>query len=438
MDETHVVTCFLRHRGEVLLLRRSEAVGSYPGTWGGVAGHAEGDPSAAALEEIGEETGLDGEVTLVRAGEPFPVEDEALETRWLVHPFLFDVASRDVTTNEETDAYEWVPATEILRRETVPYLWTSYERVAPTVETVADDREHGSAYVSVRALDVLRDRAGLLAEREPDESWAELAALASELLDARPSMTVVENRVNRVMAEAVSDATASATETAAIEEIERAVTADDDAAATAAERLGAHVLTLSRSGTVLEALARSSPETVTVATSEPGGEGVGVAETLAARGIDVTLITDATVAWYLCEHEVDTVLVGADAILPDGRVVNKVGTRGAALAADREAVDVLVVAASDKISADDAVDLEDWDPSDVYDGDPAIRVDSPLFDVTDANLIDGVCTDAGVLDGEDVRELAAEYAALSGWLSQDPTTVDGYLPPGGGDESYPL
>jgi hypothetical protein len=31
MEETHVVTCFLRNRGEILLLRRSEGVGSYSG-----------------------------------------------------------------------------------------------------------------------------------------------------------------------------------------------------------------------------------------------------------------------------------------------------------------------------------------------------------------------------------------------------------------------
>jgi len=39
MDERAVVTCFLRNDGEVLLLCRSDAVGSYRGQWGGVAGH---------------------------------------------------------------------------------------------------------------------------------------------------------------------------------------------------------------------------------------------------------------------------------------------------------------------------------------------------------------------------------------------------------------
>ncbi|MFB6095104.1 MAG: NUDIX domain-containing protein, partial [Halodesulfurarchaeum sp.] len=57
MDATPVVTVFLRNEGAVLLLRRSEEVGSYPGAWGAVAGHAEGDPESQALAEVEEETG---------------------------------------------------------------------------------------------------------------------------------------------------------------------------------------------------------------------------------------------------------------------------------------------------------------------------------------------------------------------------------------------
>ncbi|MFC6726725.1 initiation factor 2B, partial [Halobium palmae] len=40
----HVVTAFLRHRGDVLLVRRSDEVGTYRGKWGGVSGFVERDP----------------------------------------------------------------------------------------------------------------------------------------------------------------------------------------------------------------------------------------------------------------------------------------------------------------------------------------------------------------------------------------------------------
>ena len=74
---THVVTCFLRYGTDVLLGRRSDAVGTYVGRWAGVSGYVEGDPSDAerdARREVREETGW-GDATLVRAGAPVDVED---------------------------------------------------------------------------------------------------------------------------------------------------------------------------------------------------------------------------------------------------------------------------------------------------------------------------------------------------------------------------
>jgi translation initiation factor 2B subunit (eIF-2B alpha/beta/delta family)/isopentenyldiphosphate isomerase len=463
MEETHVVTCFLRNRGEVLLLRRSEEVGSYPGLWGGVSGHVEAeaddagdpddrrDPDEAAREEIAEETGLLSACTLARVGAAFEFEDEDLATRWVVHPYLFDCERRDAETNWESIESEWVHPTEILRRDAVPKLWVSYSRVAPTVEQVATDADHGSAYVSVRALEVLRDCAGATAADRGERNkhtilkqensfkrneidfvsgWPKLVALAERLLDARPSMAAVANRVNRAMAEASEEATADAVERAARRGIERAARADEQAAANAADEIrGATVLTLSRSGTVLDTL--PAADRVFVAESRPAREGVGVAEKLATetRGDDrapaVTLHTDAAVAHVLASEAVDAVVVGADAVLADGRVENKTGTRGAALAASREGIPCYAVAASDKIRTDDEVRLEDGDPEAVYGGEvndsvgdhgeTDIEVLNPTFDVTPADLVDGVITERGVLDAAQVRAVADDLRELAAW-----------------------
>jgi translation initiation factor 2B subunit (eIF-2B alpha/beta/delta family) len=437
MDETHVVTCFLRNRGEVLLLRRSEEVGSYPGKWGGVAGHAEGDPNRAARDEIAEETGLLDACTLARTGVPFSFEDADLDTEWTVHPYCFDCERRDAETDWETSEFEWVHPTEILRRETVPNLWSSYSRVGPTIQRIAEDSDHGSAYLSVRALEVLRDRAGSFAVNDPDaDRWPQLAAIAERLLDARPSMAVVANRVTRAMAAASDDgdgaggtasddgdgaagtATAAAVERAARDGIERAYRADEETAANAADEIrGESVLTLSRSGTLLDAL--PAARRVFVAESRPAREGVGVAEEIAAdaddSGPEVALLTDAAVAHVTATEEIDRVVVGADAILPDGRVVNKTGTRAAALAANREEVPVSVVAATDKVGTDDAVHLEEGDPSAVYDGDANVTALNPTFDATPADAISGVVTERGALTTAEISGVADELRELSGW-----------------------
>ncbi|MXV61402.1 NUDIX domain-containing protein [Natronorubrum sp. JWXQ-INN-674] len=443
---SHVVTAFLRHRGDVLLLHRSDAVGTYAGRWGGVSGFAEGNPDEQVRVEIREETGLepgDG-VSFVRAGRPVEFEDPALGREWVVHPYLFDTDSRAVDPSEEHDALEWVAPTEMLDldpddgletrfnadRETVPELWTAYERVAPTVRSIAADDEHGAALLSIRALEVLRDRAGLLvAERaefgpDPAGEWDELTGLVDRLLEARPSMAVLRNRVNRAMADAVaaededSVAGAPAVLESTLSNVDRALAADDDAAATASERAAGTVMTLSRSGTVLEALRGGEPSRVFVAESRPAREGIDVAEELAAADeVDcpVTVHTDAAAAHLLSREDVDRVLVGADTIRADGAVVNKTGTRMLALAGSREGIPVSVVAATDKLSTREEVPLECGGRSAVYDGDALFDVANPTFDVTPADCVDEVVTERGALETDAVGDVVEELRALEEW-----------------------
>jgi translation initiation factor 2B subunit (eIF-2B alpha/beta/delta family)/8-oxo-dGTP pyrophosphatase MutT (NUDIX family) len=408
----HIVTCFLRNRSETLLFKQSDQANSYSGRWGAVAGHTEGDPDRAAREVIREETGLGGAVSLVRTGDSFAVTDDDLDTRWIVRPYLFDCDSRAIETNDETIAFKWVPPTEIRRRETTPDLWTSYERVAPTVSTIRTDADHGSAWLSIRALEVLRDRAGALVttddDRSEEDGWSDLAALAEDLRTARPSMTVVANRVNRAMVAASDDRTPAAVEHAARTEIERAFEADDGAAREGASRLDGTVLTLSRSGTVTAALRRAAVEELLVCESRPAREGVDVAEEL-ADGTTTTLAIDAAAAHLLAERAVDAVVVGADTVFPDGSVLNKVGTRAVAVAATHENVPVYAVAASDKIDPDPEPEPEfvNGDRDRVYDGDADLAVTNPTFDRTPAEHV-AVVTENGRLGRDDIAETAAE------------------------------
>ena len=418
MTETAVVTCFLRHRGEVLLLRRSEDVGSYQGRWGAVAGHAEGDPDAAARQEIDEEAGLADAVTLARAGEPFPVEDDALGTRWIVHPYLFDCDRRAVHLNEETTEHAWVPPTEILRRDTVPELWTSYRRVAPTLETIREDTTHGSAYLSLRALEVLRDAAALGVVGDDDVD--DLKVLAQDLVQLRPSMTALVNRIHRVMQACRAEGTPHCIEREAHAAIRRALDVDADATRHAAQYIaGRCVFTLSRSGTVVAALRQADPvPRLVIAASEPGREGVAVAEELSREGLDVTLVPDAAVAHVLAQGLVDVVLVGADTVLSNGDVVNKVGTRAAAMIAQVQQVPCYVVAATDKVSTEPEATLEDADPDAVYDGDAILHLIAPRFEVTPMRYFSGLITEDGIVGMNEVGDIAHELRGYARWQTR--------------------
>lgn len=114
-----------------MILRRSEQVGSYQGRWAGVSGYVEKSPDEQALVEIREETSLSGgDVTLIRKGEPLPVEDEKLGVRWVVHPYLYHIKDRsNITIDWEHKESRWIDPKDIVEYQTVPMLKEALERV---------------------------------------------------------------------------------------------------------------------------------------------------------------------------------------------------------------------------------------------------------------------------------------------------------------------
>ncbi len=135
MDERHVVTCFLEHDGRILLLRRSERVGTYRGKWAGVSGYIEtgSTPSQQAWTEIKEEASLDmDDVELVQEGLPLEVVDTELVRKWIVHPFRFQVLKPDkIRIDREHTEAKWIAPEDIGQFETVPNLREAWQRVAP-------------------------------------------------------------------------------------------------------------------------------------------------------------------------------------------------------------------------------------------------------------------------------------------------------------------
>jgi translation initiation factor 2B subunit (eIF-2B alpha/beta/delta family) len=358
---------------------------------------AEGDPSAAARQVLAA-AGCDPDrLDVLGVGEPLDLGGDGPAVPVLV------AAPRDADASGE-----WVDPAGC-RREGPAWLWAAYDHVRPCAETVAADTTHGAETLSVLALTALRDEAALAVDRDDGG----LRATARELRTARPAMPAVANRVNRAMA--ASDGTPAGVAEGATAGIERARRVAARAATRAASLVGGRVATLSRSGTVRRALADAAPEAVLVAESRPGREGVGVAENLAERTA-VTLTTDAALAYELAAWDAETLLVGADTVFADGRVLNKVGTRGAALAAAREGIDALAVATGDKVHPYPAAepDLEERDATELYDGQASVGVANPTFDVTPADSV-RVVTEAGPQDPSELAAVAATHRERAAW-----------------------
>lgn len=124
----HVVTCFLMRRGKVLILQRSEKVGTFRCKWAGVSGYIEkGErPVDTAFKEIREETGLSGSnVALVREGAPLPIAF----TNFIVHPFLFECKRGRIRLDWEHTAHRWIRPSGLGRFGTVPGLKAALKSV---------------------------------------------------------------------------------------------------------------------------------------------------------------------------------------------------------------------------------------------------------------------------------------------------------------------
>ena len=127
-----VVTVFLTHRSKILVLKRSREVGTYKGHWAGVSGYLESeDPLKQAYTEMAEEVGLsEQDVTLLKAGKPLEIVDDAQGLAWRVHPFLFAVHEPDkIRLDWENIARRWIFPAEIVGLHTVPALKETLDRV---------------------------------------------------------------------------------------------------------------------------------------------------------------------------------------------------------------------------------------------------------------------------------------------------------------------
>jgi methylthioribose-1-phosphate isomerase len=129
---------------------------------------------------------------------------------------------------------------------------------------------------------------------------------------------------------------------------------------------------------------------------------------LEREGIPYRLVTDSSVGALMERGLVDRVVVGADRIARNGDVANKVGTYPVAVLAQRHDVPFYVAAPLSTLDAEtatgDAIPIEERDPEEVVRvlgtevapaGAEAFNV---AFDVTPAELVTAIFTEAGVLE----------------------------------------
>ena len=116
-------------------------------------------------------------------------------------------------------------------------------------------------------------------------------------------------------------------------------------------------------------------------------------------GIPFRVVADSAAGGLMAQGLVDRVVVGADRIAANGDVANKVGTYPLAVLAARHGVPFYVAAPVSTIDPHTAsgadIPIEERDPAEVTANGAAFN---PAFDVTPADLVTAVFTEAGVLE----------------------------------------
>jgi 8-oxo-dGTP diphosphatase len=130
---SNVVTCFLvESEGKILLLKRSDKVGTYQGKWAGVSGYIDTTPEQQALKEINEETSLTAEeVELLKKGKPVMVKDEKLNKKWKIYPFMFRVKTPGkIKIDWEHSETMWIKPEDMDNYDTVPNLKETFQSIS--------------------------------------------------------------------------------------------------------------------------------------------------------------------------------------------------------------------------------------------------------------------------------------------------------------------
>ncbi|MFZ4185488.1 S-methyl-5-thioribose-1-phosphate isomerase [Streptomyces pseudogriseolus] len=192
-------------------------------------------------------------------------------------------------------------------------------------------------------------------------------------------------------------------------------------------------------GTVLELAARGRVAEVLVDETRPLLQGARLtAWELGEAGVPYRLCPDSAAAAAMARSMVDCVLVGADRVAANGDTANKIGTYALAVAAARHGIPFVVVAPESSwdptLPDGTGIVIEERDADEVTSvagvrvAPEGATVFNPAFDVTPAELITAVVSEARVLRPvsstrpEAEAEAAVTLAALSrdlyrrGWM----------------------
>jgi len=291
--------------------------------------------------------------------------------------------------------------------------------IVTLIEEIKNDRAHGASQLARQAVNILKVAAECSQSDSVGKFLQEQKEVGERLMSVRPAMAPVFNTVNRLLStidgkatEMDLDSIRRFTISKADEVIKGSLQAIAQIAKYGSGLIadGDRIMTHSYSSTVVavlkEAFTKHRDIEVIITRSGPGRTGERIARQLGLYGIPSTFIDDAAMGFYM--PTVSKVMVGADRVCADGKVVNGIGTYQLALVAERAGIPFYVLCETLKFDPrlkSNGVDLEEKEPSEVVKPGRlplGVKVKNPYFDITPLELITGIVTENGLLSSEEV------------------------------------
>jgi translation initiation factor 2B subunit (eIF-2B alpha/beta/delta family) len=291
-------------------------------------------------------------------------------------------------------------------------------------DALRKDRIHGAAQLASSAIRILGAVCQRSKSADPEALILEVKQTALSLAKLRPSMAPICNwsfvfahRLSQQAARVVSVRDAKRRGRLLAKDLlvlQREFIHHQVEAARASLGHCRSVVTLSYSSTVETILRHALPPgcKVIIAESRPLMEGRRLFRRLLGTEINLRILTDAQMGLVI--PITDLVLVGADSILSDIAVVNKVGTYLAALVANTHGREFFVAADTYKINA--AVNssnciLESKSGKEVWPSQES-SCENVYFDITPAQLVAGFLTEQGILDAAGMKKHVDRWRSL--------------------------
>ena len=289
------------------------------------------------------------------------------------------------------------------------------QRIANRLEGIASDTRRGASELAALAVAVF-DVAAPAKTASAGEYVTALQRLSRDIAALRPAMAPIQNSVARLFYDVLrrsartSDANTVFTHVrTASREMKRRL-AETDSLVTGHFRRRfsrkKRPIIISYSSQVIHSLAAAGKNRldIIVCESRPAFEGRRTARRARDFARSVTLITEAQIG--LAMKRADCVVLGSDAVHPNGSIRNKVGSRVLALAAKDERRTVIVLANRYKMLGASGAVPETHPPREVWpSAPPDIRVENDYFESVPASLVSYIVMEDGVYRPAELRTL---------------------------------